>query len=72
MAEPSILLSQVVPALGALISTLMYAAPVSAVLKANKDRNLGVSAVFRLAFDLTCVQRLARHATPPIFMSMYL
>lgn len=36
-----IFLEFVVPALGALVSTLMYFAPLRAVLKAGKDRSLG-------------------------------
>ena len=36
------LLETVVPALGALMSTLMYASPIKAVMKAEKDRSLGV------------------------------
>lgn len=39
----SVLLEKVVPALGAIISTLMYAAPIKAVLKAVSVKNLGVS-----------------------------
>ncbi|KAG2502021.1 hypothetical protein HYH03_000515 [Edaphochlamys debaryana] len=38
---PNVFLDTVVPALGALVSTLMYLAPLKAVLKAHREKNLG-------------------------------
>lgn len=38
-----VILQKVVPTLGAIISTGMYFSPLSAVLKANKERSIGVS-----------------------------
>ena len=42
-------LETVVPALGAIVSMLMYGAPLSAVLKASANKTLGVSFIRSLA-----------------------
>jgi hypothetical protein len=40
-----IFMSHICPALGAVIALMMFASPMKAVLRANKEKDLGVSAV---------------------------